>query len=197
MTNRPDEIVLGDDTVDIEQVLTEVLTPMFQSLSKELKTYVKTEIEQTYKAQQPVADEDDSEDSSDVSPEVKALQRKLQAMEQKALEQEQREKANKLNSTLSDIVQGYKSDAPKLASLALKEHLGELVEASDGSYLTKDGRSIQDAAKEFFQTPDGMRLLPSDMRQGSGLPQGKPPRSQGSGDVSTDDAILRTFGASL
>lgn len=197
MTQASDEIVLDTETVDIETVLQEILTPMFKNLTQELRTYIKSEVEQTLRTSARHTDENDEEEEGDVSPEVKALQKKLALMEQRAKEQEAQQEADKLRTALTEIVQSHKSDSPKLAQVALREHLGELVKASDGTYMTKDGKSITEAAKEFFATSDGMRLLPADMRQGSGLPNGKPPRSQGTGEVSTDEAILRTFGAGV
>lgn len=186
-----DTIVLDNDDVDLEEVLKEILTPLFEQLREDVQEFVSAEVQRVV---DPSAFDEDGDSPRSSNPEVKALQNKLAQMEKKAQEAEAKERSQKIENALSEAVQAFKTDVPSLATLALKHRAGELVESSTGEFITKDGKSLKDLATDFFSTHEGKRLLPADMRMGTGQPLGKAPRNQGKPEVSTDEAIAATFG---
>ena len=190
MGTKPEDVIIDTGDVDIEEILREILEPMFQKLQQDTQAYV----ESVVKSHVGGDEEGESEaGAKSVNPEVRALQNKLAQMERKAQEAEALERKRNIEAALAETVQAFGTDVPSLAQVALKDRAGELVE-SNGQYLTKDGKTISDLAKEFFDSPEGKRLLPADMRQGTGQPRGNAPRAKGNPELSTDEAIAATFG---
>ena len=190
MGTKPEDVIIDTGDVDIEEILREILEPMFQKLQQDTQAYV----ESVVKSHVGGDEEGEGEaGAKSVNPEVRALQNKLAQMERKAQEAEALERKRNIEAALAETVQAFGTDVPSLAQVALKDRAGELVE-SNGQYLTKDGKTISDLAKEFFDSPEGKRLLPADMRQGTGQPRGNAPRAKGNPELSTDEAIAATFG---
>lgn len=181
------------DELDIEQVLKDILVPLLEERDKQLKAHLDNVVIERLKKAAPEPVQDAEEGNSRLSPEVKALQARIKAMEQKAADDAAAQERAKLDNYLTDVVSGFKTDEPKLAKLALKDVLGEIVN-TDGAYLTKDGKPVTDVAKEFFSSSTGQRLLPATMRNGSGVPKGNPQRATGNPELTTDDVISKVFG---
>ena len=193
MGTKP-ETELDTDGIDIEEVLKDILGPMMAQLTKELEFKMGQAIEQRFSEYQNSTDEpENEEDEEEASPKVLALQKRLQAMEEKAKAQEAADAQAKADKYLADLVAEHKPIDNGLAEVYLKSQLGQLVDNS-GEYLTRDGKSVKEAVKAFFQTPTGQHLLPSQMKPGSGVPKGQAPRLVSRPELTTDEAIMATFG---
>ncbi len=178
------------ELLDIEQTLKEILTPLIADVRKQLLTQVTQEVESRFKQQQEAPTQPEVESDN---PTVKALTERLKMLEEKDLEQQKQAAEAKRTSYLAEIVQKHGTDVPDLAMLAVNKRLGDLVE-HEGKYLCRDGKDPVAVVDEFFKTPEGMRLLPSNLKPGSGNLGGQAPRVRGNKEATTDELIMKAFG---
>lgn len=162
------------DEVDIEALLTAIVTPALTQLQNklmseinrrhdELKANIDTRFEES--SDKPSSKGDVSDESD--NPVVKALQAKIASQEAKITSLEAKdakraadqEKAE-LDSAFKDAVASGNPEDFSLALAGLQQFAGQLSKV-DGQFISSTGKDLKTVAAEFYASPSGKRTLPS------------------------------------
>lgn len=92
-----------------------------------------------------------------------------------------------LSSTLDEMKPMHKAMVQELLANRIKLDAVE----KDGSWLTKDGKTIKEAITEFFGTDAGKHFLPSNHKDGAGTTESQPNRATTT--VDTVEALRQAF----
>jgi HPt (histidine-containing phosphotransfer) domain-containing protein len=188
------------DEVNIEQVLSDIITPLINQLTvktqSELKR-VQSELTQAMDAKfaetkAPKTSDDEAPDSS--NPAVKALMAKIEALENENRQNKAKQDKAELDAALKDAVASGSPEDYNLALAGLQHFAGSLTKV-DGKFISENGKDLTTIAKEFYESPSGKRVLPSGILQGVTPPPSNTSRPN-TVDISTlDERLMRGVGA--
>lgn len=100
------------------------------------------------------------------------LSKRLELLEQQIQERDAALAAKNFSEALNRAVDGHNPVMKTLALEVLQSRLKDFSE-TDGRYLNKEGVSLEDAVKGFFESPEGKHLLPPKHSEGSGIKETK------------------------
>jgi hypothetical protein len=197
MTKPADPATPPDGEIDIEAMLTQIVTPLIQQLqgkfAQELarvKTELTTTLDERFKAVESNDKPEPKPEVKEDSAAVRALQAKLEQLEKdRAVERAEIER-KELESALKDAVASGNPEDYNLALAGLQHFAGKLTKV-DGKYLSENGKDLSALATEFYQSPSGKRTLPSGIKPGNPAPPSGTVPPNTSDAASLDDRLMR------
>lgn len=167
---------------DVQRYMSDLLTPLEGRLDG-LENAVTT------------PDPKDKPDDKDQNPTDKRLalleQQLAESTAAREAEKAERE-ALEFDSHLTGVLQEFNPQFAAEAKQLLRGQLGATKRDGD-RYLTPDGKTVQEAATAFFDTPVGKHFLPSQAANGMGTAAPKE-TAEGSGKPDISKALLSAFG---
>jgi hypothetical protein len=158
----------------------ELLEPMTVQILKDLQQFLDARIApvaERLQALEDVATAPEAKDPQEPDTGKDPVALRLQELEAKLAAKEQLEADQKFADAVRSAI---KPHGTQYADEALEYLLPKVKEGakqdSKGQWLTKDGKSLEEASKAFFDSPFGKHLLPPTHQEGSGTQApGKPP----------------------
>lgn len=135
----------------------------------------------------------DKQDKTEIALEARLKSLEAQLKDEQDLRANQEKQASSLRfdshlgSTLDELKPLHKGVVQELLANRIKQDAVE----KDGIWLTKDGKTVKEAATEFFGTDAGKHFLPSSHQDGAGSKEASPNRSQS--QLSTAEALKQAF----
>jgi hypothetical protein len=157
---------LEDFTGDLESLF----EPVTKAITKDTRDYLKAVLDPLEDRLGKIEAPQDSKDEPGKSPDDTRLAKLEQSLEAERKTRESLE----LKAALGDILGGYDLKFADQARQGVLGAAGELKKSGD-SWVTKDGRSLQEVTEEFMGTDFGKHLMNPKGKPGNGTepPQGK------------------------
>lgn len=190
----------NDKTLGLDEQLEALLEPMQAAIISSLQEYVTqlvTPLQQrldTLAQEPPPASPGQPEGvESALDARVKSLENELKQAKEKEQLREAEASSSRFDKLLSDTLdsqQGllYKPEVSELLAARIKSKAVE----KDGQWLTKDGKTLQEAVIDFFKSDAGKHFLPANHQDGTGTPQPSGSRTQ-QPTVSLDQQLSELF----
>lgn len=189
------------DDLNIEQVLTDIITPLIAQLTvktqHELKR-VQTELTQEFETKLSALTKDNQETKPEGegvdNPAVKALMAKIEALENENRTNKAKQDKAELDAALKDAVASGSPEDYNLALAGLQHYAGSLTKV-DGKFISESGKDLLAIAREFYDSPSGKRVLPSGIKPGVTPPPSNTARPNASDTSTLDERLMRGVAA--
>lgn len=145
--------------------------------------------QETPKTQDKASKPDKAESALDAR--VKDLEAKLKQAEELRVNQEKQASSLRFDSSLSSALDELKPLHKGVVQELFANRIKQDAVEKDGSWLTKDGKTIKEALSEFFGTDAGKHFLPSNHQDGAGTVESQPNRT--TPVVDTVEALRQAF----
>lgn len=122
---------------------------------------------------------------------LKTLEAQLKQEQERLVAQEQTAASLRFDSSLSSVLDEMKPLHKGIVQELLATRIKQDAVEKDGSWLTKDGKTIKEAIASFFDTDAGKHFLPSSHQDGAGTTVAQPSRSTTA--VDTIEALRQAF----
>lgn len=186
---------------NIEELVESLLQPTVEALLSEVKTYMTTNAKQLadrIEAIEKRGTETPKDENSTKGKAESAMEQRIKALETQLREAEDARQAQEkaaqsmrfdgaLSSQLDSVSPMHKNIVQELLATRLKQDAVE----KDGQWLTKDGKTMDEAVKGFFSTPEGMHFLPSQHKDGAGTKE--PVQTKTEQKLSTHEMLAQAF----
>lgn len=185
------------EKADIEKLVEDLLKPTVDTLINDVRAYMSESADsldkrlKTLEGSKDTTNKPQDPAESALDARIKALEAQLRDAEDKRVAQEKQATSLRFDSSLSAVLDDakplHKGIVQELLSTRLKQDAVE----KDGSWLTKDGKKLQEAISDFFTTDAGKHFLPSSHKDGAGSKEAEPNRGQS--NLSTAEALRQAF----
>lgn len=177
-----------------QEKLEEYLSPAIKQFATDFQEYLDSGLDGLKKelaSPQPSPKDDKGGQEDPLGARLKQLEADLAA--QKAAFEAKEKEANQLafNQSLTEAITATGTQFPNEATKFLSGLFEGAVKYPSGNWVAKDGKTISEHTKTFFESPFGKHLLPADTASGSGSKPTKPVTGQT--DVSTGEALMEAF----
>lgn len=166
---------------DLETTVVNLLAPTVESFKQELAG----RLEAVEKAGSTAKPKDKAE--SAMEQRIRGLEEQLKAAEEARANQEKASASLRFDQELSKTLDGtsplHKGIVQELLATRLKQDAVE----KDGVWLTKDGKTLAESTKGFFETPEGQHFLPSSHQNGAGTSEPKGNKTAPAGTSLADE----------
>ena len=184
------------ERAEIEQLVESLLKPTVDEMIKNVRDYLgesqsalEKRLETLEKPTTTTKPQDKAE--SALEARLKTLEAQLKQEQDLRAAQEKQASSLRFDSSLStsldELQPLHKSVVQELLATRIKQDAVE----KDGSWLTKDGKTIKEAITDFFGTDAGKHFLPSSHKDGAGSTESAPDRTQT--QISTAEALRQAF----
>lgn len=194
---------LGQNKQDTEKLVADLLKPTVEQLTlhvgdleKRLTTPPSFPLNrgdargEATKAQDPANKPQDKAELA-LEARLKTLEAQLKKEQDLRAAQEKQASSLRFDSNLSSTLDEMKPIHKAMVQELLANRIKQDAVEKDGSWLTKDGKTIKEAITEFFGTDAGKHFLPSSHQDGAGTTESQPNRP--SGTVDTVEALRQAF----
>lgn len=187
---------LTQNKQDTEKLVDELLKPTVDHLIKQVGDYMgesQTTLEKRLEALEKPQSAPKTQDKAESALEARLKTLEAQLKQEQDLRATQEKQASSLrfdsslSTTLDELQPLHKSVVQELLATRIKQDAVE----KDGSWLTKDGKTIKEAITDFFGTDAGKHFLPSSHKDGAGSTESAPDRTQP--QISTAEALRQAF----
>lgn len=175
---------LGQNKQDTEKLVGDLLKPTVERLSL---------LEKPTDAPLPQDKGNKPQDKAELALEarLKTLEAQLKQEQDLRAAQEKQAYSLRFDSSLSSALDAMKPLHKGVVQELLANRIKQDAVEKDGSWLTKDGNTINEAIASFFTTDEGKHFLPSSHQDGAGSTEAQPNRSTTA--VDTVEALRQAF----
>lgn len=162
---------------DLEATIEKLLEPAIDGLLTEVREFmnkrvgeIDTRLGVVEKAKTPeqTLEQSKSKSESALEQRIKGLEDELNKEREARTNQEKTASSLRFDQTLGKILDDHSPLHKSVVQELLANRLKTDAVEKDGSWLTKDGKTLAESAKSFFETTEGSHFLPSNHRDGSG-----------------------------
>lgn len=184
----------------LNEVLPELLKPTVDTLLSDVMSFMAESVtplsdriaELSQPKETPTEQPKEQSDSSDpMVARVKLLEDKLAQAAEKEAKQEAAAQdlrfSNSLNGELDKLSPLHKNIVQEILSNRIRKDVVE----KDGQWLTKDGKTLSETVKNFFDSPEGQHFLPTNHQNGVGASESGAPKAGEKVDM--ESAIMAAF----
>lgn len=186
---------------NIEELVESLLQPTVDALLNEVKTYMTTNAKQLSdrldaiekRPTEAPKDENSTKGKAESAMEqrIKALETQLQQAEEARQAQEKAAQAMRFDSALGGTLDAISPMHKQVVQELLANRMKQDSVEKDGMWLTKDGKTMDEAVKGFFETPEGKHFLPSQHKDGAGTKE--PVQTKTEQKLSTHEMLAQAF----
>jgi hypothetical protein len=198
--NKNGEIVDAEgNLLDIVATLETLLQPTALQLTADLKQFLETRIAPIEEAiAQPAKPEKPEKPEKPADP-ANPLEARLMVLEQQLKEANEKQEAAdrasaqlRFDKHLASVLDGFSPLHKSLLQEVLSNRFKDSSTEQGENWLTKDGKLLSEAVKEYFSTPEGKHFLPPTYSDGAGTSQPEKAKAPAA-EMSTAEALAQAF----
>ena len=166
-----------------------LLDPIVSQLSQGMETFLRDKVEPRLAAIETSVPKATSEPKDGTDEKPASLTQRLALLEKQLADREAKIREQSFDSELSSALSKYPTPFQEQAKKLIKAELAESQE-SEGRWLTKDGKTFQEAVDGFFGSDFGKHLLPAETVSGAGVKPTDPTAKVGTGNLPDLNSLI-------